>query len=225
MSTIFSSSWEGGGARDNNIWTGTAGDTPSILSVATDQVFAGAYSLKCTCSFTNGNVYLNESPFMTVAGVRFAIRIHSNPNINARVFYLSGALVAFWVTPTGTFFYDNGNGSGDTPGAIIGSSYAFSLDTWYQIELLYNASNGSMEWKVWDATGKNKLADNSGTALYPAQVQTFYLGTIYLGPGTASKGQTITYWADALVIDNSAFPGPLITATSFYPFPSFKPSY
>ena len=54
MSTIFSSSWEGGGVLDNNIWSGTGGDSPGILSVATDQVFAGAHSLKCTSSSTNG---------------------------------------------------------------------------------------------------------------------------------------------------------------------------
>jgi hypothetical protein len=209
MSTFFQSDWEAGTGILDSVWTGDSG-TLSILSVATDQFFSGAHSLKCIQASHIGFIYKNFTAIPTI-GMRFAVRIHTAPSFSIPMAELGGGpMTKCWLTAT-TFYYDS-----DSVGTPIGTPFTFSIDTWYQIEVFYTNSNSALAWRVWNAGGTTILAGPySGTAKYPSTIGAIDFGSL--------AADVATFWLDALVADNAAYPGPIVK--SFYPFPSFNPSY
>ena len=211
MSTFFSSDWEAGTGILDSVWTGDT-DAHSILSVSADQFFTGAHSLKCIQANYTAYLYKTFAAIATI-GLRFAVRIHTAPVYYTILGELGGGPMSYIRLYPTTFYVDNGTGS------AIGTPFTFALDTWYQIELLYTNGNTTLAWRVWNAGGSKILAGPySGTPHNPATI-----GEIYVGP--VVDPDTATFWLDSLVADNAAYPGPIVTATSFYPMPSFKPGY
>ena len=211
MSTFFSSGWEAGTGILDSVWTSENG-TYSILSVATDQFFQGAHSLKCIeVSYDTGYIEYDFSAISTV-GLRFAFRVHAAPPSGQIQLASIYGQTNFILTNT-TFYWNTGNGG---PGTAIGTAFVFSLDTWYQVEVLY--TQPGIAWRVWNAGGNTILAGPySGTSAEGTTVSSIYLGVL-AGGNTAG-----TFWIDSLVADNAAYPGPIVT--SFYPLPSSNPTY
>ena len=207
MSTLFSSDWEGTTTLDS-VWDSEYNS--SILSVASDQKFTGAKSLKCSGS--NADYLIKSFTSSAICGVRFAFRFHTLTSANNILFLNSGISQIMQISINSATKTISGWDSGGT--AYIGTGYVFSLDTWYQLELK-SVYHGSLSWKLWDSTGKNLLKAEQSVSK-PANPN---ITNIWFGPDTFNG----TMWFDSFIADNAGYPGPL--KGSFYPFPSFNPSY
>ena len=197
MSTIFSSQWEGAGVTDSSTWTETGSGN---LSVATDQTFQDAHTLKFTGTGTD---YLEKLiTGVATCAFRFAIRINASGGADDFVIMRSagpGDMMVFAVGATTIYCYNN-NG-----GAHVGSDFTFTANTWYQVEMIF-VQNTSMKWKVWNASG-NTLVWSEQTLSTGVNNNT--CDTVHLGSVTGSASHTL--WIDSFVSDNAAYPGPYIS--------------
>jgi hypothetical protein len=205
MTILLASDWEGSGVTDSGKWDGEISNA-AYLSVATDQKLQNAHSLKVSAALSTKTDYVYKTISLDTFGLRVGIMLGANSGLGYLV-TMAGALHIGYNASTGHLnVYDSG---GITLGGI-----AFSLSTWYQIDTKYD-KNSYLDWKIWDATGKNILASGNSSPFYPSTASEMDVGDCSTCVGT--------FWIDSLVLTDSGFPGPL--KGSFYPFPSFNPSY
>jgi hypothetical protein len=181
------------------------------MAVATDQKLTGANSLKYSIPSSAYAAYV----YKTIASassvyVRFALRINSVGSGNEiPICSLDSFAILYLNGTAGTINFNAGSMG------YIGSNFTYALNTWYQIELFY-IQNSTVGWRVWNGAGNTLLAGPyTGSAQNNSPVTEIDLGPM--------DGQQVTMWVDAFVADNAQYPGPIVT--SFYPFPSFHPSY
>ena len=222
--SFFSSGWENGSGILDSLWTAegeTAGSLSVVASSGSVTPPQGSYFLKSfSSSAAMDYIYRAFSNSGTI-GVRVFVCIHSAPAHDIAILnlddYPSTKSLAILFVPAGTHSLRVYNWNNDS---AIGSDFVMSYDTWYQVEILFIAGT-SIAWRVWNASGQTLVQAEQKTTTSISATQ---CGSVYLGNTSDTYGEAAELF-DSLVIDNTNYPGPLITVTSFYPFPSFKPSY
>jgi hypothetical protein len=245
MSTIFQSGWESSSTdiTDGGKWSQDTNSNPhpytDIWYVTGYEYIEGAHSIRFSYPLTYWSqdyaLDSNSLGSSQTIGLRFGIKpITINTTTNGALFALSvgqpgpTSNFAFALFPIETVshtqafsLYSLGSGfSGGGP-YLIGS-YAYTTNTWYQIELLW-ISNISLQLKVWDGHGTTNLYTSS---VYTTHVVAGTAQFLQLGGQGSNVGQ-VTYFLDAVIADNAGFPGPLNVPKygAYYPLPSSRPNY
>jgi hypothetical protein len=213
--TFFTSNWEGESTILDGKWTGESGTVSGYLSLDKSRYLDGTRSLYYNYGSNDDFVYKTLSPAKSTVGVRFAINIKAVPSdflvLNIRDNSGYGNMVVVVITTTNIQVYNEGSAS------YIGTGYTFSLNTWYQVEVVFT-NNTIIKWRVWDATGRNlvKAEQSTSTSVPNSNCDLFEIG------GLSGPGGTAQFYFDTVALSSTGYPGPYIPRNAYINTPEAK---
>ena len=205
MAEIFASQWENAAGVQDGEWDTEVG--ADDLTVSNAQALEDTNSLKVLQAWTAHHIGENVSvDGKTTLGIRFGIYVDAFSNFQY-IFYLSDTIAA------GIFMsltIDNASmflecSDSDEVMQQIGNDYAYALDTWYQVEILW-VDDTSIKWKIWNAAGDGLVLAEQSSADVTDKVNTAGLD-VQVGNLRPRGAGTIIY-VDSFVIDDAGYPGP-----------------
>jgi len=205
MAEIFASQWENGAGVQDGVWDAEVG--ADDISVSNTQALEDTNSLKILQGWTEH--LLTEDGAVdskTTLGIRFGIYVDAWTNVQHPFIVADTVAVSSFIRLT----IDDGSmylhcKDSDEDFQQIGNAYAYALDTWYQVEILW-VNDTSIKWKIWNAAGDGLVLAEQSSADTTDAVNTAGL-ELRCGNCSEDGAGTIIY-VDSFVIDDAGYPGP-----------------
>lgn len=206
MAIVFTSGWESSGGSDvtdGGTWSSHSGT--GTLSVYNVGAAEGTYLLLAS---GHGNDFLTENHASSISNCAYRFYFFQSSiavDVEGMVTMYNGGPGAFyrmhWNNATSSIQFAYVNSIGST--VQIGSDWAATANTWYQIEMLHTNAT-VVEWKAWSQDGSTLIT--SGTS--SSNIQALNVERTDCGFSN-NPGGTQIFGFDYINVSDAGYLGPI----------------